>query len=92
MMSENLDTLLLKLPVFAKLTSRERADLEKMAVMKICAEGEFLAMQGDIWPYVFILMAGEISAQKFSSAGRSLGAWRLTHPEVFWSPSTFDGE
>jgi CRP/FNR family transcriptional regulator len=89
-MSDNLAELLAHLPVFAKLTERERADVAKMAIMKTYAEGELIALQGHTWKYCFILITGEISVQKLSPEGRSLGAWRLSPKQVFWSPSLFD--
>ncbi len=81
---------LLQLPVFSKLTPRQRTDIVDLAIWKHYHQGEFLAHQGDIWPYILILADGLINVHKLSSEGRSLGALRLVAGQEFWSPSVFD--
>jgi len=79
-----------QIPVFSKLTQRQLTDIGNLAIWKRYAEGEFLAHQGDVWPYILILAKGVINVHKLSSEGRSLGALRLGDGQVFWSPSVFD--
>ncbi|MBC8504680.1 MAG: Crp/Fnr family transcriptional regulator [Anaerolineales bacterium] len=86
----SLSDILPQIPVFSKLTQRQRADSSDLALWKWYAEGEFLAHQGDVWPYILILAEGLINVHKLSPEGRSLGAWRIGGGEVFWSPSVFD--
>lgn len=85
-----LSDILPQIPVFSKLTERQREDIASLAFWKRYAEGQFLACQGDVWPYVLILAEGLINVHKLSPEGRSLGAWRFGHFQVFWSPSVFD--
>ena len=53
-------------------------------------EGQFLAFQGDVWPYILIVGDGVINVHKLSSEGRSLGALKLGAGQGFWSPTVFD--
>jgi CRP/FNR family transcriptional regulator len=79
------------IPVFDKLPLEKQLDLSKLAIGKAFMDGEFIAHQGEIWPYALILIDGEVNVQKLSTEGRSLGAWRFCPGEIFWSPSLFDG-
>jgi CRP/FNR family transcriptional regulator len=81
---------LARLPVFRKLTPRELADIAGLMALKTYQQEEQVAFQGDIWPYVLLLVSGEVRVQKLSSEGRSLGAWWLSPSQCFWSPSLFD--
>ncbi len=86
----SLSDILLQIPVFSKLTPRQREDIVDLALWKRYDEGKFLAHQGDVWPNILILAKGLINVHKLSPEGRSLGAWRLKSGQVFWSPSVFD--
>ena len=90
-MSQKLPEILSQLPVFSKLSTRQRMDLEQQVIHKSYIEGDYLALQGEVWPYSLILLAGEIRFQKYSLEGRALGAWYLYPFQVFWSPSLLDG-
>ena len=65
-------------------------EISRIAIEKEYAKGEFVAFEGDVWPYTLILLRGAINVQKLSAEGRSLGAWSLSSGEVFWSLSLFD--
>ena len=91
MVDNNLEILMLNLPVFSKLTPQERNLLATTAICKKYNSEEYIALQGEVWPYVFIIINGEIRVQKSSSEGRNLGSWRLSSDQMFWSPSIFDG-
>ena len=91
MVDKNLEILMLNLPVFSKLTPQERNLLATTTICKKFKSEEYIALQGEVWPYVFVLINGEIRVQKTSSEGRNLGSWRLSSAQIFWSPSVFDG-
>ncbi len=53
-------------PVFAPLDETVRGLLAKQAVQRELKKGERLVMQGDIWPYLFLVTEGELDAIKVS--------------------------
>jgi CRP/FNR family transcriptional regulator len=77
--------------IFRKLSSQDLADLARLTLSKTLAEGEFLALQGNIWPYLLLLNNGVLKTHKVSPQGRSLGAFRLLAGQLFCSPSLIDG-
>ncbi len=85
-------TLLKKTLIFRQLTDQDREDLARCANPKSLTGGEFLAMHGQIWPYLLIVDSGVIKIHKVSAQGRTLGARRLAEGELFCSPTIIDGE
>ena len=79
-------------PVFASLSERERDRLLGGAILRQHRKGEYLTHAGDIWPYLFFILEGSITALKESSEGRSLAAITFKPGEVFWGVSFFDLE
>jgi CRP/FNR family transcriptional regulator len=79
-------------PVFSKLAARQLEAIAQSAIGKTYDSGEFIAHQGETWPYTLLLVEGLVNVQKFSAEGRTLGGWWLASGEVFWSPTIFDGE
>jgi CRP-like cAMP-binding protein len=79
-------------PVFNCLTEGELDELTNQAQPHRYRKGQYLAHAGDIWPYLFILLEGSISAVKESLEGRSLVATTLSRGEVFWGVSFFHPE
>jgi len=79
-------------PVFAGLSDGERDGLLKQASSRKNQKGEYLTHAGDIWPYLFFLAEGSISAVKESSEGRSLVAISFKPGEIFWGVSFFHPE
>jgi len=66
--------------------------LESLAQAAICrtyAPGEILVNQGDVWPNLFLVTAGEINAVKESLEGRVLVATTLAQGEAFWGLAFF---
>ena len=79
-------------PVFAGLSDGERDGLLKQASSRKYQKGEYLTHAGDIWPYLFFLAEGSISAVMESSEGRSLVAISFKTGEIFWGVSFFHPE
>ena len=76
-------------PVFSCLTERELDTLIEVAVLRHYHQGQYLTHAGDIWPELFYLLKGSISAIKESSEGRSLVATSFKPGEVFWGVTFF---
>lgn len=75
--------------VFGCLTTQERDRLLKEAVYKQYQKGQYLTHAGDIWPFLFFLSKGSVTAVKESVEGRSLVATSFIAGEVFWGVSFF---
>ena len=76
-------------PVFACMAQRDLDKLVKQAIHRQYHRGQYLAHAGDIWPFLFILLKGSISAVKESLEGRSLIATSFKPGEIFWGVSLF---
>ncbi len=76
-------------PVFSCLSDRELEVLLEYAVLRHYHKGQYLTHAGDIWPVLFFLLKGSITAIKESSEGRSLVATTFKPGEVFWGVSFF---
>jgi len=79
-------------PVFGHLTRIEHQKLLELALVRQFQSGQYLAHAGDIWPYLFLLSKGTISAVKESLEGRSLVATSFQAGDVFWGVSFFHPE
>jgi CRP/FNR family cyclic AMP-dependent transcriptional regulator len=85
-------SLLEKHPVFAPLDPADRQILANQAVMRNLCKGEALVVQGEIWPYLFLVAEGKIDAVKISSEGRNLLVTTFGSGELFWGVAFFQDE
>lgn len=76
-------------PVFSCLSQAELDKLLSQGTRRQYHSGQYLTHAGNVWPYLFILLSGSISAIKESLEGRSLIATTFTAGEVFWGVSFF---
>ena len=81
--------LLSRSPVFSCMTARELDILFDQALVRLYHKGQYITHAGDIWPFIFFLSKGSISAVKESMEGRSLVATTFMPGEVFWGVSFF---
>jgi len=86
---EQLRELLRAYSVFASLGEADRDILAKQAIRRELEKGESLALQGDIWPYLFLVAEGEVDAVKVSSEGRNLLVTTFGAGELFWGLAFF---
>jgi CRP-like cAMP-binding protein len=84
--------LVMRNPVFSCLPDRVLDLFLEQGFHRHYHTGQYLAHAGDIWPFLFILLDGSISAVKASSEGRSLVATSFIPGEVFWGVSFFHAE
>jgi CRP/FNR family transcriptional regulator len=52
-------------------------------------EGEWIAQQGDVWPHLFLVQSGEVTAVKESFEGRSLILATFKGGDIFWGLAFF---
>jgi len=76
-------------PVFASLGDQERGFLVQQSLARDLQKGEALALQGDVFPCLFLVSTGQIDAAKASSEGRSLLVTTFGAGELFWGPAFF---
>jgi CRP/FNR family transcriptional regulator len=78
--------------VFSCMAERELDFLMKQALVHQYHKGQYLTHAGDIWPFLFFLSKGSITAIKESLEGRSFVATSFKSGEVFWGVSFFHPE
>jgi len=86
---EYLTKLLRVHPVFTWLDDTVIRQLEQGAIKRELRKGERLVMQGDIWPYLFLVTEGELDAVKVSGEGRNLLVTTFGEGDLFWGLAFF---
>ncbi|MCP4139255.1 MAG: Crp/Fnr family transcriptional regulator [Chloroflexi bacterium] len=76
-------------PVFASLPIAELEELARQARPRNYSKGEWVAHNGDTWPYLLWLESGKIHALKESGEGRSLITATIFPRETFWGLAFF---
>lgn len=87
---KSLPALLTSHPVFASLSESQLSVVQETSIARSYDKGEYIALSGDIWPYLFIVTKGTIHALKESSAGRALLVVSLEPGEIFWGLAFFE--
>lgn len=82
--------LLHSLSVFQSLSDGEMEELARLARSRDYQKDEYLCMQGDSWPYLFVISHGQIEALKESLEGRSLLVTTFSPSDIFWGVAFFD--
>ena len=85
----NLHEIISQNPIFAHLEEAEKQVLLRIAISRTFEKGQYLSHNGDIWPYLFIIEDGSITAVKESIEGRSLIVGRFEIEDVFWGLAFF---
>ncbi len=75
--------------LFSSLSQAELNYLTSKAIQRKLKKGEYLVMQGDHWPYIFLVKDGAIVAEKGSLDGRTFIAATFKVGEVFWGLDFF---
>ncbi len=55
-------------------------------------EGKWIVQQGDVWPHLFLVRSGEVTAVKESFEGRSLILASFKSGDIFWGLAFFLAE
>ena len=86
---KNLSELLARNPVFSHLEAAEQNRLIQQAVPCNFHKGERIAHYGAVWPYLFLLEQGTVTAIKESEEGRRLIIVTINPGEIFWGAAFF---
>ncbi len=86
---ESLTGLLHIHPVFASMGTEDLNLFVKLGTSRKLQKGEVLALQGDVWPYLFFVAEGELDAVKGSREGRNLLVTTFGKGELFWGLAFF---
>jgi CRP-like cAMP-binding protein len=76
-------------PIFSCLNSKTKAYLTGQAITRNYSQDQWVTHYGDIWPFLFIVGEGAVTAMKESVEGRSLIVARFGREEVFWGLGFF---
>lgn len=79
-------------PVFSKLPQKELEEIARSADSRWLNKGEYLCMQGDVWPYVVFVRSGKMRWMMLSVGGKEHQLFDLSPNQVFWAHSFFDDE
>lgn len=76
-------------PVFSVLSDQKKEFIIKEAFSRQYEKGEMITLEGDTWPYLFIVAEGKINAEKSSLEGRSLVVTSFGKGDLFWGLAFF---
>ena len=84
-----MEEILTQCKLFSLLTEEDQNLLGEMAISRSYNEGQWILNYGDVWPYLFMVVEGSITAVKESLEGRSL-IIETFHPcEILWGVAFF---
>ena len=88
---DKLKDILEQSPLFSSLDHQESFDeIIRQANYRDYYKGEFVAFEGDIWPYLMLVGFGQVNALKESSEGRRLVITTLEPGDGFWGTAFFN--
>ena len=77
-------------PVFKNVQGEIQDKLISLAKPQDYSSNSFLTLAGEFWPFLFMVMKGNLEVLKESSEGRTLTITELGPGEIFWGPAFFD--
>ncbi len=89
MKANDQETIIKSNPLFNSIDERILKKISATATRKDLEKGEFLVHQGEIWPYLFLVVRGTIVAEKDSSDGKTLVAATFGTGDIFWGLAFF---
>ena len=78
--------------IFVGLNPNQLHEIQRLAIRRNYQRGQFIFYQGEMWPYLFLVENGVLSAVKESVEGRSLVMGKFSKGDVFWGMSFFKPE
>lgn len=76
--------------VFDQFPDQVLSDLVKFSLPRTLSKGEYLAHQGNVWPYVFYVEQGQFSWSMLSAGGKEHQLFKIKEGDLFWAHSFFD--
>lgn len=76
-------------PLFSHLDREGLHNIESSARTRSYRNGDWIVHHGDVWPNLFLLRQGQITAIKESLEGRSLTLATIGEGEIFWGLAFF---
>jgi len=89
-MTSTIADLLNENPVFKNVQGEDLDKLISLGKPQDYSSNSFLTLAGDCWPFLFMVMKGNLVVLKESSEGRTLTITELGPGEIFWGPAFFD--
>jgi CRP/FNR family transcriptional regulator len=80
---------LLENSIFAGLNPSDLGVLTARMKSRRYQAGEWLVHHGDVWPYLFLIRSGEVTALKESFEGRTLILATFKNGDIFWGLAFF---
>jgi CRP-like cAMP-binding protein len=80
---------LLQNSIFSNLNRSELDSLLANMQSRRYHEGEWIVQHGDVWPHLFLIRSGEVTAVKESFEGRSLIVATFKGGDIFWGLAFF---
>lgn len=81
--------IILESPIFSSLSRPDLDTLTDSMQARHYSEGEWVVQHGDVWPHLFLIAAGEVTAVKESFEGRSLVLATFKAGDLFWGLAFF---
>jgi len=78
--------------VFRHFPGEELSRLVDWSLSRKISRREYLCHQGEIWPYILFLEAGQLSWSMLSSGGKVHQLFKINIGEIFWAHSFFDDQ
>ena len=75
--------------IFSQLEEDDLHKIESSARIRQFESGEWIVHHGDIWPYLFVIHKGAVTAIMESLEGRSLTLMTIEEGELFWGLAFF---
>ena len=91
-MPSDLRDLLSKSPVFGLLNTEQRTLAAESGRPRQYQKGALIALYGDIWPYLFMVVEGQVDGIKESTEGRQLVVVTLKPGDIFWGLAFFNDD
>ena len=80
---------LTQIQIFSHLDERVFREIESIAHLRKFQSGEWIVHHGDVWPNLFYVQKGQVTAIKESAEGRSLTLATFGKGDVFWGLAFF---
>ena len=75
--------------VFREMTKNSMRKLQEGSITKKYQKGEFIVLDGEVWPNLFLVASGSVQVLKCSNEGRNLVVTTFEQGDIFWGLAFF---